>query len=858
MLPISLTLSNFLSYRDAAPTLHLDGVRLACLCGPNGHGKSALLDAMTWALWGKARGQRNEQLLHHGQTEMRVELVFDADGVRHRVTRRYSEARRAPQSSLELAAQTAAGEFRPVTADTIPATNAAIERLINMDYDTFVNSAFLVQGRADAFTTSAPGQRKETLAKMLGLGLYDGLAERARLRKRDAEGQAQANELNVSRLRDRASRGAEARAELTEAERGLAQSDAEVAGLEERLQLLRGRVADLERRREEQANQNAQARRARERQRGEEQEAARLEKRIAGWSAAVARADEIERGFGALRESRERAAALGEAARQALALQTELAPLDQAAAEARARLESDVAAQRRRLESELVPRAESLPSIQAQEDELTAREQAAASRREEADRTGERAGALAAQAQALRRDNDRLKEEGKQTRAKLAVLDHDHPDGAVCPLCAGRLEEDGVARIRAGYERAIAEQIEAYQAQEREAVRLDGEAAEADAASRRALRDADAERKRVQEERGRLSRQREEAQAAAAQAPAALANIRDGEAALANGAYAQEEQAAAGRLRERLADLAFDPNALEEAESRTRELAHWEEERQALAAAQERLPDDAAALERARARAAEAADDAARAEQASAAIARELGELPSYAAQRDAVERELQEASAARNILYSRKGALENEVRQIAEAAAELERAEARRGALAEESAAYGDLQVAFGKGGVQALLMEAALPRIEDEANDLLRRMTDGRMALRLDSQRERRGGGEAVETLDIVIGDELGTRAYEMFSGGERFRVDFALRIALSRLLAWRAGAALPTLFIDEGFGTQDAEGRDRILEVIQAIEDRFERILVITHMDDVKEAFPVRIEVARGPQGSAFSLS
>lgn len=858
MLPISLTLSNFLSYRDDATTLHLDGVRLACLCGPNGHGKSALLDAMTWALWGKARGQRNEQLLHHGQTEMRVELVFDADGVRYRVVRRYSEARRAPQSSLELAAQTAAGEFRPVTADTIRATGAEIERLISMDYDTFVNSAFLVQGCADAFTTSAPAHRKETLAKMLGLGLYDDLAERARLRKRDAEGQAQANATVIERLRERASRGAEARAELADAERGLAQSDAAVASLEERARLLRERVADLERRRAEQANQEAQARRARERQRGEEQEAARLEKRIAGWREAVARADEIERGFGALRESRERAAALGEAARQALALQTELAPLERAAAEARARLESDVAAQRRRLESELTPQAESLPSIQAQENELTAREQAAASRREEAERMGERGGALAAQAQALRQDNERLKEEGERTRSKLAPLGHDHPDGSVCPVCASPLEEDGVARIRAGYERDIAEQIARYKAQEREAVRLEGEAAQADAASRRALRELDAERKRAHEERGRLSRRREEAESAAAQMAAASALIRDNEAALAAGAYAQEEQAAAGRLRERLAELAFDPDALADAEERTRGLAHWEEERQALAAAQERLPDDAAALERARARAAEAADDAARAEQASAAIARELGELPSYAAQRDAVERELQEASTARNVLYSRKGALENEVRQIAEAAAELERAEARRVALAEEAAAYGDLQAAFGKGGVQALLMEAALPRIEDEANDLLRRMTDGRMTLRLDSQRERRGGGDAVETLDIAIGDELGTRAYEMFSGGERFRVDFALRIALSRLLAWRAGASLPTLFIDEGFGTQDAEGRDRILEVIQAIEDRFERILVITHMDDVKDAFPVRIEVSRGPRGSTFALS
>ena len=95
-------------------------------------------------------------------------------------------------------------------------------------------------------------------------------------------------------------------------------------------------------------------------------------------------------------------------------------------------------------------------------------------------------------------------------------------------------------------------------------------------------------------------------------------------------------------------------------------------------------------------------------------------------------------------------------------------------------------------------------------------------------------------------------------MFSGGEGFRVNLALRIALSKLLSWRAGAPLPTLFIDEGFGTQDAEGRDRILDVIKSIEPDFQRILVITHMDEVKETFPLRIEVQRTPAGSTFSVS
>ena len=92
MLPLSLKLHNFLSYRENVPTLHLENVHVACLCGANGHGKSALLDAITWAIWGKARGQRQEQLLHQGQQEMWVELEFEARGQHYRVARRYSRA----------------------------------------------------------------------------------------------------------------------------------------------------------------------------------------------------------------------------------------------------------------------------------------------------------------------------------------------------------------------------------------------------------------------------------------------------------------------------------------------------------------------------------------------------------------------------------------------------------------------------------------------------------------------------------------------------------------------------------------------------------------------------------------------
>ncbi len=151
---------------------------------------------------------------------------------------------------------------------------------------------------------------------------------------------------------------------------------------------------------------------------------------------------------------------------------------------------------------------------------------------------------------------------------------------------------------------------------------------------------------------------------------------------------------------------------------------------------------------------------------------------------------------------------------------------------------------------------MEAAIPELEDAANKLLSRMTDGRMNVRFDTQHMNKGGGVR-ETLDILISDELGTREYDMFSGGEGFRVNFALRIALSQFLAHRAGARLQTLVIDEGFGSQDDIGRERLIEAINAIRSDFDLILIVTHLDDLRDAFPVHIEIRKTPQGSTVAI-
>ena len=203
MVPLHLRLYNFLSYQGDTE-LDLRGIHVGCLSGDNGNGKSALLDAVTWALWGWARGRRYgtggaspDELVYQGQTDMEVALTFAAGEATYRIVRKHSKGggRRGAARMVDLQAATGDG-FRSLTEGSVAETEAQVQRLLRMSYDTFVNSAFLLQGEADRFTTSKPAQRKETLADILGLSLYERLQDRAKERVREYDAQLLRNQVD--------------------------------------------------------------------------------------------------------------------------------------------------------------------------------------------------------------------------------------------------------------------------------------------------------------------------------------------------------------------------------------------------------------------------------------------------------------------------------------------------------------------------------------------------------------------------------------------------------------------------------------------------------------------------------------
>ena len=77
------------------------------------------------------------------------------------------------------------------------------------------------------------------------------------------------------------------------------------------------------------------------------------------------------------------------------------------------------------------------------------------------------------------------------------------------------------------------------------------------------------------------------------------------------------------------------------------------------------------------------------------------------------------------------------------------------------------------------------------------------------------------------------------------------------MSELLARRAGARLQTLVVDEGFGSQDAQGRQHLIEAINMVKPDFAKVLIISHIDELKEAFPNRIEVEKTERGSTIRV-
>jgi DNA repair protein SbcC/Rad50 len=469
----------------------------------------------------------------------------------------------------------------------------------------------------------------------------------------------------------------------------------------------------------------------------------------------------------------------------------------------------------------------------------------------------ERETALQKQAEA-RAENPRLKaqmDELKERIDKISVI-----EGALCPLCGQPLSPGDRQRLMEELEvqgRELGDRYRANQSLLREAEQLTSSLAGQISALSRADTELLEHSQQLSHLTTRLEQIMQSQRAWERDSAPRLAKISD---LLDQGSFAKQAQARLAEIDAELKTIGYDAAAHDqarrlEAAGRTADAAlrSLEKARAALAPLEREIAELETHLTQLQTEATSHQEATEKARQA-------LEVAQAQAPDVKAIERDLISLKEMENRLRLEVGAAQQKVDVLGDLKLRRKSWEAQREERARLVGQYKQLERAFGKDGVPALLIEQALPQIEAKANEILDRLSSGNMSVRFITQaayKDRRRE-DLRETLDIQISDGAGTRDYEMFSGGEAFRVNFAIRLALSEVLAQRAGARLQTLVIDEGFGSQDAQGRQRLVEAINLVRQDFAKILVITHIDELKDYFPNRIEVEKTERGSSIRVT
>ncbi len=242
MRPLSLTVEGFTCFAERQPPLDFRRLHLFAIAGPTGAGKSSILDAMMFALYGYVPrlGKAGADLITTGRDRLAVELEF-AVGQR---TFRVARTLRRRQGAKVVLEETTSGRVRPLS-DKVTDANAAIERLVGIGYDGFSQSVVLPQGRFDTFLRGAGGDRRELLKGLLGLERYELMRKAAAERRAALDRQIAAAEQVLATLAHATSERLEAaRREVAAAECEAARAaeraravDEEVDGLRQRRQL---------------------------------------------------------------------------------------------------------------------------------------------------------------------------------------------------------------------------------------------------------------------------------------------------------------------------------------------------------------------------------------------------------------------------------------------------------------------------------------------------------------------------------------------------------------------------------------------------------------------------------------------
>lgn len=762
-----------------------DGV--TAVVGRNGAGKSTILEAVGWALYGASRTDK-ELIRRRGagpSEDVRVIVEFRYAGSSFSVTR---ELLGKAQSHVASIVADGKAVVPPGAASAREAA-AYVARLFHMDEKGFFTSLVARQRELAALTDAKPADRKRIVIGLLRLDAVDTAIAEARAQKRDARKQLDGMRSALLPLEPLRQELASIDAGLVADREKMAQADAAVAGLVDEVEDVRARLESGRKRAEAYRALGVAVATADERivhlRRARAQRDAELKGILAAADEAAALAPRMELLVPA-RERATRLAALAERHGELVRVRAEIL-----------RAEQDVVAATTERDAAQVNLA-SANAVRTQIERLVqGRVKAEGIARDWQTRLAElrtRESEIARQLADLAARDARIREMGPESP---------------CPTCTRPLREHhdallhGFSLERSGREaesRDLKPRLEEARVQEQ--------------ASTKALKDFAERERELRDKLARVSRDEEKLASAVnriAEAQGRATRQRERERALASEPYDPREHEHA---RKELRDL---ETLAQKCQRLLAEAARAEDVRRVLAELHE--AETAALASRAdadRQRALVGFDPAAHEALEKAAQTVE-GRLTDARISRE-------RAQAEHKVRLAERERVEKELarqRQLADQAESL----VRRVQVLEHLAGDRDIGLLP---EFKDHLIGRVRPLLSTHAGRLYRELTEGRYA-----------DLEITEDYDLLVHDDGHAFALERFSGGEADLANLCLRLAISQVVAERAGSeGFGFLALDEIFGSQDDIRKLSILRALKALSGRFRQILLVTHISDVKE--------------------
>lgn len=902
MVPRKIDLKNFLSYGDKIQTIDFTKHSLICLSGKNGNGKSAMLDAMTWALWGQARKvsgamKPDDGLLRLGQSNMMVSFEFEIGQLTYRVRREFAKTHAKTFLGLDFEIYNSElKRFVSLTEKTSRQTQIKIEQVIGLDYETFVNSAFLRQGQSNEFSKKTPKERKQIIANILGFSKYDKLQQLAfeKIRKFNDDkrllimGQEQAN---IELVRE-----PEIKALLQKTTENCLNISKKIETLSSHLQITQEQKNKLIEQKNIYTTLTQELVKIKN---SEQQKLFEFQTIARQWKQTHLKALKLP-DTSILNKQR---ATLIEKEKESFDLRREELKYQEIILQKKDIYQKRMAL----LESEFEKKLNELKlAIERSQFTLTQTQQTLIQKKQQVkDLQGKQDAYLkelelikkklkgkenfdtvfaklksqfekrkAFYRALIEKGNSIKSERSELEQKKAAVQDLNNPS---CPFCEQILtvkrkqflntkitKSEAQAERRLNRIHTILKKLKSILLEQHK--QIEDLTKEADMYKQIELK-ADDLNKRIDEYAKELNNfykeiddltkkettvstlLKKETEALLAQESARLTHFAKDTELEKIAATITDADSKIKNLKSKLdsykniqEQITVIDSQLKDLEAIQEEIKTQPQKLMLLGITKNNLKDLRSQI---------------------TYTQKQLDQLKVDIETEQNIEKlildlknQLTDQLKQKEVLIQQIGKLESDLQRIEKLKNDTKNRDIQIKNIETEIDDYQILSNTFGKNGIQALLIEQAIPEIEAEANRILSRLTDNQAQIFIESLRDLKQGG-VKETMDIQISDAAGIRPYEMYSGGEAFRFDFALRIAISKLLARRAGTALQTLVIDEGFGSQDEEGLMRVMNAIHTVQDDFLKIIIVSHLNEFKDNFPVHFIIEKTENGSVVRV-